>query len=143
MKKPVSIKNICSAAQNSRQHLGSLKDGFISRLAFFKRNRTTAEQGAMGKDFGMLLHAWGIDDEDDVPCIITILRIRLALFAVCALVCLLIACLQASIIGWIVVVLVASPCVFGSLTALWRISILRQRTFTPFCRWLARCRNRE
>ena len=143
MKKPASIRNICSAAHGSRQNLSSLKDGFISRLMYFRRNRTTAEPEEMEKDFGLVLTSWGIDDEDDIPCVTAILRIRLYLFAVCALVCLVIACLQASVIGWIVLALVAAPCVLGTLTALWRISILRRKKFTPFFRWLSRPRGQE
>lgn len=143
MKKPASIRNICSAAHGSRQNLSSLKDGFISRLMYFRRNRTTVEQEEMEKDFGLVLTSWGIDDEDDIPCVTAILRIRLYMFAACALVCLAVACLQASVIGWIVLALVAAPCVLGTLTALWRISILRRKKFTPFFRWLSRPRCQE
>jgi UPF0716 family protein affecting phage T7 exclusion len=40
-------------------------------------------------------------------------------------------------ISRLTLILITLPCLFGLLTTRWRISVLRNRAFTPFCRWLA------
>ena len=90
MKTPVSLSSVLALAGESRQHLTELRSGFRSRLAAFRRNRAASEQAALEEDFSLVLAAWGIADAD-IPGVISALRLRLPVFAVPMLACLITA----------------------------------------------------
>ncbi len=141
MKIPVSLSSVLALAGESRQHLTELRSGFRSRLAAFRRNRTASEQAALEEDFTLVLASWGIADAD-IPGIISALRLRLPVFAVPVLACLITAAWSQSPVAYISLACIVPPCLLGMVTTLWRISILRHRRFTPLCRWLLQFRKR-
>ena len=141
MKTPVSLSSLLAVAGESRQHLAELRSGFRSRLAAFRRNRAADEQQKLAEDFRHVLAAWGIADAD-IPGVISALRLRLPVFAVPVLACLITAAWSHSPVSFLSLACIAPPCLLGMVTTLWRISILRHRRFTPLCRWLLQFRKR-
>ena len=141
MKTPVFIQPILDAASLSGRHVAGLRGDFRSRLAAFRRNRAASEQAALEEDFSLVLAAWGIADAD-IPGVISALRLRLPVFAVPMLACLITAAWSHSPVSFLSLACVAPPCLLGMVTTLWRISILRHRRFTPLCSWLLRFRKR-
>ena len=142
MKTPASLRTILDAASQSGRHVAGLRGDLRSRLAAFRRHRSAEEQAALEKDFTLVLAAWGIADAD-IPAVVSALRPRLMVFAFPALVCLVAAAWSQSLVTWLSLACVAPPCLLGFVTALWRISILRNRRFTPLCRWLLCFRKRR
>ena len=141
MKTPVSLSSLLAVAGESRQHLAELRSGFRSRLAAFRRNRAASEQAALEEDFNLVLAAWGIADAD-IPGVISALRLRLPVFAVPMLACLITAAWSQSPVAYISLACIVPPCLLGMVTTLWRISILRNHRFTSLCRWLLWFRKR-
>ena len=141
MKTPVSIQGILDAANSSGRHVAGLRGDFRSRLNAFRRHRSAEEQQELTEDFRHVLAAWGIADAD-IPGVISALRLRLPVFAVPILACLITAAWSHSPLSFLSLACVAPPCLLGMVTTLWRISILRNHRFTPLCRWLLRFRKR-
>ena len=141
MKTPASIQGILDAASSSGRHVVGLRGDFRSRLNAFRRYRSAEEQQELTEDFRHVLAAWGIADAD-IPGVISALRLRLPVFAVPMLACLITAAWSHSPLSFLSLACVAPPCLLGMVTTLWRISILRRRRFTPLCRWLLRFRKR-
>ena len=141
MKTPVSIQGILDAANSSGRHVAGLRGDFRSRLNAFRRHRSAEEQQELTEDFRHVLAAWGIADAD-IPGVISALRLRLPVFAVPMLACLITATWSHSAVSFLSLACVAPPCLLGMVTTLWRISILRNHRFTPLCRWLLRFRKR-
>ena len=141
MKRPVSIQGILDAANSSGRHVAGLRGDFRSRLNAFRRHRSAEEQQELTEDFRHVLAAWGIADAD-IPGVISALRLRLPVFAVPMLACLITAAWSHSPLSFLSLACVAPPCLLGMVTTLWRISILRNHRFTPLCRWLLRFRKR-
>ena len=141
MKTPLSLSSLLAVAGESRQHLTELQSGFRSRLAAFRLHRSTDEQQKLAEDFRHVLAAWGIADAD-IPGVITALYLRLPVFAVPMLACLITGAWSHSPVSFLSLACVTPPCLLGMVTTLWRISILRHRRFTPLCRWLLRFRKR-
>lgn len=141
MKTPVSIQGILDAANSSGRHVAGLRGDFRSRLNAFRRHRSAEEQEELTEDFRHVLAAWGIADAD-IPGVISALRLRLPVFAVPMLACLITAAWSHSPLSFLSLACVAPPCLLGMVTTLWRISILRNHRFTPLCRWLLRFRKR-
>ena len=135
MKTPVSIQGILDAANSSGRHVAGLRGDFRSRLNAFRRHRSAEEQQELTEDFRHVLAAWGIADAD-IPGVISALRLRLPVFAVPMLACLITAAWSHSPLSFLSLACVAPPCLLGMVTTLWRISILRRRRFTPLSRWL-------
>lgn len=135
MKTPVSLSSLLAVTGESRQHLTELHSGVRSRLAAFRLHRSTEEQQKLAEDFRHVLVAWGMADAD-IPGVITALRLRLPVFAVPMLACLITAAWSHSPVSFLSLACIAPPCLLGMVTTLWRISILRRRRFTPLCRWL-------
>ena len=141
MKTPVSIQGILDAANSSGRHVAGLRGDFRSRLNAFRRHRSAEEQRELTEGFRHVLAAWGIADSD-IPGVISALRLRLPVFAVPMLACLITAAWSHSPLSFLSLACVAPPCLLGMVTTLWRISILRNHRFTPLCRWLLRFRKR-
>lgn len=141
MKKPDSIQTILDTASSSKRHVAGLRGDFRSRLNAFRRHRSAEEQQELTEDFRHVLAAWGIADAD-IPGVITTLRLRLLVFAVPMLACLITAAWSHSPVSFLSLACIAPPCLLGMVTTLWRISILRHRRFLPLCRWLLGFRKR-
>ncbi len=139
MKMPVFLQTILNTASLSGRHVAGLRGDFRSRLAAFRRHRAASEQAALEEDFKLVLAAWGMT-EADIPGVISALRLRLLVLAVPMLACLVAAAWSHSPLSFLSLACIAPPCLLGLVTALWRISILRNRRFTPLCRWLLRFR---
>ena len=141
MKTPATLQTILDTASLSGRHVAGLRGDFRSRMAAFRRNRAASEQAALEGDFHLVLAAWGMA-EADIPGVISALRLRLLVFLAPALACFLVAAWSQRPASWLALAFVAPPCLLGMVTTLWRISILRNRRFTPLCRWLLRFRKR-
>lgn len=135
MKTPASLQSILDATNQSRRHIAGLRGDFSSRLAAFRNHRSAQEQAAMEDDFNLVLSAWGIDDTDILP-VISALRLRLLIFIAPILACLIALAWSHGWLFLLSLACIAPPCLFGMVTTLWRISILRNRRFIPLCRWL-------
>lgn len=141
MKTPAFLQTILDAARLSGRHVAGLRGDFRSRLDAFRRHRSAEEQRELTVNFHHVLIAWGIADAD-IPGVITALRLRLLVFAVPMLTCLITAAWSHSLTSFLALACIAPPCLLGIVTTLWRISVLRNRRFTPLCRWLLRFRKR-
>lgn len=139
MKTPASLQTILDTARLSGRHVTRLRGDFHSRLAVFRRHRAAEEQAALEEDFNLVLAAWGMA-ETDIPGVISALRLRLLVFLAPALACLIAAVWSHSTVSFLSLACIAPPCLLGVVTTLWRISILRNRRFTPLCHWLPRFR---
>ena len=141
MKTPVFIQTILDAASLSGRHVAGLRGDFRSRLAAFRRNRAAAEQAARVEDLARGGGGGGVGDAG-ISGGLAGLGLRLPVFAVPMLACLITAAWSHSPVSFLSLACVAPPCLLGMVTTLWRISILRHRRFTPLCRWLLRFRKR-
>ena len=118
------------------RHLAALRNDFRSRCRRFKNDRSAAQQQALTVDFVRVLMAWGIDDASEIPGVIRMLRLRSLVFVLPVFVCAATAAIFPTFIACLTLALVAAPCLFGLITNLWRISILKKHRFLPFFRWL-------
>ena len=141
MKTPAFLQTILDTARLSGRHVTGLRGDFRSRLDAFRRHLSAEEQRELTVNFHHVLIAWGIADAD-IPGVITALRLRLLVFAVPMLTCLITAAWSHSLTSFLALACIAPPCLLGIVTTLWRISVLRNRRFTPLCRWLLRFRKR-
>lgn len=141
MKPPASLQTILDTASLSGRHVAGLRGDFRSRLNAFRRHRSAEAQQELTEDFSRVLAAWGIDDAD-IPNVIRPLRLRLLIFAAPLLACAIAAAFRQSPAALLPLALVAPPCLFGMITTLWRISILKTRRFLPLSHWLLRFRKR-
>ena len=141
MKTPAFLQTILDTVRLSGRHVAGLGGDFRSRLDAFRRHRSAEEQRELTVNFHHVLIAWGIADAD-IPGVITALRLRLLVFAVPMLTCLITAAWSHSLTSFLALACIAPPCLLGIVTTLWRISVLRNRRFTPLCRWLLRFRKR-
>ena len=124
MKKYLSTTAFVTALCESRRQCSLLRSRLCARVAFFRSHRSSQEQHAVAQDFSLLLAAWGIADDADIPGVIRVLRLRVPLFIAPVVLCALAAIWQRTMLS------VIAP------TTLWRISLLRNRRFLPFGRWL-------
>lgn len=136
MKKPKSIASILASARESRGRFSNAKNSLFSRLASFKSDREKEKQAFLEKDFGNVLSAWGIIGVEYVPAVIFCLRLRLFALAALPLLYALVAISGFTGKSFLVFSLVAIPCLFGILTTVWRIWVLKHSRFMPFSRWL-------
>jgi hypothetical protein len=120
----------------TREHLSGLKADLRDRLRGFRSNRSPALQKSMEEDFVRLLDAWGIFDERAIPGVLRDMRLRCLLLALPVIAAICAAVIAISTLNFLILALVAPPCVFGITATLWRMSILRRRAFVPFGRWL-------
>lgn len=128
--------NLVSRVSSTGEHLSELRAMFRSRMDNFRHHRSASEQQELTEDFSRVLAAWGIADADSIPGVIRLLRLRLLIFAVPLLVCVLVATFRQSLAAVLSLALVTPPCLLGLVTTVWRISILQTRRFLPLSRWL-------
>ena len=106
------------------------------RLRGFRNNREQARQKELEEDFALVLEAWGIEDEADLPGIRRILRLRCLILAAPVCIAAFVALLSRSHISFLTLALVAPPCLLGVVVTRWRMPVLRNRAFLSFPRWL-------
>lgn len=128
---------IATRLSPTRTHWSGLKTDVAARLRHFRQGRDAGLQKAVEQDFSLLLEAWGIGSEADIPGILRDLRLRCLVLAVPVLVALLSLPLMPGLYGALTLLLIAPPCLFGLLVTRWRMSILQNRAFMPLHRWLA------
>jgi hypothetical protein len=130
-------KDIAARLSPTRAHWSGLRADFTQRLRHFRRGRDAGLQEALTRDFALVLEAWGIEDENDIPGIVSDLRLRCLWLAFPILLALVSALLTPGLYSGLTLLLVAPPCLFGILATGWRISLLQHRAFMPLLRWLA------
>ena len=117
-------------------HWATLRGDLQNRLQHFHAQRAPQAQEALEQDFAQVLQAWGIEDAAQLPAVLRELRLRLWVFALPVVLCLLVAVYLQSPAAWLTFALVGVPCLLGVLTTLWRVSVLARQRFQPFTGWL-------
>ncbi len=130
---------IASRISPTRMHWTGLKQDALTRLRHFRHERDAGFQTMLEEDFSLLLQAWGISDEEKIPGIILDLHLRCLLFAAPVIAVLFHALALPDLFSLLLLALIAPPCLLGLLVTRWRMSILRNRAFRPFHRWLTSC----
>jgi hypothetical protein len=128
--------NIASRISPTRTHWSGLKTDLADRLRHFRFERDTRFQKALEENFTLLLRAWGIESEAEIPGVIADLRLRCPILLVPVLGASVCALCLPDLYGWLTLYCIAPPCLFGLLVTRWRISILQNRAFQPLFRWL-------
>ena len=131
------IKNsLATRIAPTGEHLAGLRGILRSRLGLFKNDRSVEQQHELTEDFVRVLAAWGIDDPEEIPGVIKMLRLRYLVFVLPILVCGITAAVMQHFIAYLTLALISAPCLLGILTTSWRVSVLANRSFSPFWRWL-------
>jgi hypothetical protein len=128
--------NIAARLSPTRAHWSGLRADFTERLRLFRLDRDTDLPKLMEQDFMLVLEAWGIAREEDIPFVLRDLRLRRLLLVLPLAVVSVFALLAPGIHFYLTLLLIASPCLFGLLTTRWRMSVLQNRAYTPLLRWL-------
>lgn len=132
----MKIPSILQKILDTTRYVVGLRGDLLSRLDTFRLHRSAKEQQGLAENFHHVLVAWGIADDADIPGVIRVLRLRVPLFIAPVVLCALAAIWQRTMLSVIALGLISLPCLLGILTTLWRISLLRNRRFLPFGRWL-------
>ena len=131
------IKNsLATRIAPTGEHLAGLRGILRSRLGLFKNDRSVEQQHELTEDFVRVLAAWGIDDPEEIPGVIRVLRLRYLVFVLPIFVCGITAAVMQHFIAYLTLALISAPCLLGILTTRWRISVLANRKFVPLWRWL-------
>ena len=130
-------ENVASRLAPTREHWAELRGEIASRFGKFRQGRDSGLQKALEDDFSMLLQAWGIESEAEIPRILRDLRLRCLILAGPMLAALVALLITPGFASSLTLALVTLPSLFGLLTCVWRMSILKNRAFLPFHRWLA------
>ena len=128
--------SVASRIFPTREHLSALRADLRERLRGFKSDREQARQKELEDDFALVLEAWGIWDEADLPGILRDLRLRCLILAAPIFVAILAAFLSRGHMSFVTLALVAPPCLVGIAVTRWRMAVLRNRVFLSFPRWL-------
>jgi hypothetical protein len=128
--------NLASRVSPTGQHLSGLRADLRSRLDWFRHHRSVPEQTVLTEDFSMVLEAWGIDDATEIPGVVRALRLRILIFAAPVLVCAIAGLSLRDFISCLALAFISLPCLFGILSTVWRIAVLKKRHFLPLSRWL-------
>ena len=128
------FSRIKSKIQSTRNGLSSLHSDCRSRLSAFKLNRSNEDSLALQKNFALVLDRWGINEEQ-IPHCIRIFQLRILIFALFPA-CLWAASWPLQPISMLALALIHPLCLLGILSSLWRISVLKNRRFIPFFRWM-------
>lgn len=130
---------IHNAFNPSLEHLSGLNDDLRYRITWLKARRSPELQRELEEDFSRVLAAWGIAGEREIPVALRMLRLRTIVFCIPVVLggvvlsmwsqsgdtLFLFAGLPFLVVG-----------LLGCLTTVWRISVLVDRRFEPFSRWL-------
>lgn len=136
MKKPQSIMSVVNSAKEAKNHFSSLQSDLRSRISWLKTQRENESQEPLKADFSKVLTEWGIDSPDNIPDAIHYLKIRLALFAALPSLYGFICLFNPTFIHFLVLLILALPCLFGILATCWRIWVLKNHSFMSFTDWL-------
>jgi len=120
--------------QSTRNSLSSLHSDCRSRLSAFRLNRSDEDSLALQKNFALVLDRWGIREEQ-IPHSIRLFQLRILIFALFPA-SLWAASWPLQPMSMMALALIHPPCLLGILSALWRISVLKNRRFIPFSRWM-------
>jgi hypothetical protein len=120
----------------TREHWSSLRADLAERLRHFRHDRDSGLQQALEQDFTLLLAAWGIESETDIPGIQRDLGLRCHCLALLLCLVTVTVFLTPGLYSVLSLILIAPSCFFGLLTTRWRMSILKNRAFRPLHRWL-------
>lgn len=126
---------IATRLSPTRTHWSGLKTDVAARLRHFRQGRDAGLQKAVKQDFSLLLEAWGIEREAEIPGVIADLRLRCPILLVPVLGAIVCALRLPGLYGWLTLIAIAPPCLFGFLVTRWRIAVLQKRAFVPLCRW--------
>ena len=132
----MKIPSILQKILDTTRYVVGLRGDLLSRLDTFRLHRSAKEQQGLAENFHHVLAAWGIAADADIPGVIRVLRLRVPLFIAPVVLCALATIWQRTVLSVITLCLISLPCLLGILTTLWRISLLRNRRFLPFGRWL-------
>lgn len=127
--------NITSRLSPTTEHWSALRSDLKARLRGFQSNRASALQEELD-DFTRLLDAWGIESEAAIPAILRDLRLRCLILAIPVALAALTAVFIQTFTVCLTLAFTTPPCLFGLLTTLWRMSVLKRRAFMPFRCWL-------
>ena len=120
--------------QSTRNSLSALHSDCRSRLSAFRLNRSDEDSLALQKNFALVLDRWGISEEQ-IPHCIRLFQLRILIFALFPA-SLWAASWPLQSMSMLALALIHPPCILGILSALWRISVLKNRRFIPFSRWM-------
>ena len=135
MKKPQSLESILTTAKEAKGHFRDLQSNLASRISWLKTERDKESQSKVEDDFANVLAKWGIDSPKNIPDAIFALKIRIALFAFLPVFYGLFCLFMPWVTHLLVLAIFSLPCLFGILTACWRIWILKHAQFVPLGRW--------
>jgi hypothetical protein len=121
----------------TREHLSALNGDLQGRLRGFRSGRNAAQQKELEDNFALVLEAWGIEGEAEIPGVLRDLRLRRLILLVPPAVAALVAAVSRSTVSVLTLALLTPPCLFGVVTTCWRIAVLKNRAFTPLLFWLA------
>ena len=91
MKKYLSTTALVTVLCESKRQCSLLRNRLCARVAFFRSHRSSQEQHTVAQGCSLLLAAWGIADDADIPGVIMVLRLRIALFIAPVVLCALAA----------------------------------------------------
>lgn len=120
--------------QSTRNSLSALHSDCRSRLSAFRLNRSDEDSLALQKNFALVLDRWGISEEQ-IPHCIRLFQLRILIFALFPA-SLWAASWPLQSMSMMALALIHPPCLLGILSALWRISVLKNRRFIPFSCWM-------
>jgi hypothetical protein len=132
------MKNgVAARISPTREHLSALNRDLQGRLCGFKSGRNAAQQKELEDDFALVLAAWGIEGEAEIPGVLRDLRLRRLILLAPSAVAAVVAVVSRSPVSVLTLALLTPPCLFGVVTTCWRIAVLKNRAFTPLLFWLA------
>jgi hypothetical protein len=121
----------------TKEHLSALNGDLQGRLRGFKSDRNAARQKELEDDFALVLEAWGIEGEAEIPGVLRDLRLRRLILLAPPAGAALVAAVSRSPAAMLTLALIVPPCLLGIVTTCWRIAVLKNRAFTPLLFWLA------
>lgn len=131
---------INNAFHPSLEHLSGLNDDLRYRLSWLKARRSPELQRELEEDFSRVLAAWGIAGEREIPIALRMLRLRTIVFCIPVVLGGLIFCVWSASGNTLLALASGLPFLavglLGCLTTVWRMSVLVDRRFEPFSRWL-------
>jgi hypothetical protein len=132
------MKNdVAARISPTKEHLSALNGDIQGRLRGFRSGRNAGQQKELEENFALLLEAWGIEGEAEIPGVLRDLRLRRLILLAPPAVAVLVAAVTRSPVSVLTLALLAPPCLFGIVATCWRIAVLKNRAFTPLLFWLA------
>jgi len=131
------IRNgIAARLSPTRAYWSELKTELAERLRAFRQDRSSSFQQRMENDFDFVMTVWGVESFGHLHCVIMEMKMRCVVLAFPILVLFLLGIIWPELSVVPALAIFFPPCLFGIATSLWRLAVLRNRTFIPFHRWL-------